>query len=194
MLRRFCVFLRYMIFRHFSLLVSLSFLHLFFLSSSLLFSSPWSSVVSVVVVSSLDDMYLPHGMARLGHVELVVARRQRSIAHQLAHQSVFERARNPLPRGPLDFHPLRVWETALGDRQLTSQLELRAMIVRTVSALDQEAAEKACTTGFIHRCLSCVRARGGHLEHRLSWTNSRARVCLWSRSTSLETRTKESNR
>ena len=41
----------------------------------------------------------------------------------------------------------------------TSQLELRAMIVLTVSALDPEAAEKACTTGFIHRCLACVRQR-----------------------------------
>ena len=48
-----------------------------------------------------------------------------------------------------------------------SQLELRAMIVRTMSGLDPEAAEKACTTGFIRRCLACVRAKGGHFEHRL---------------------------
>ena len=48
------------------------------------------------------------------------------------------------------------------------------MIVRRMSALDPEAAEKACTTGFIHRCLACVRARGGHFEHR--WTGSRGRV------------------
>ena len=65
---------------------------------------------------------------------------------------------------PLDFHLLQEWETALGDRQFTS---LRAMIVRTLSALDTEAAEKACTTGFIHRCLACVRAGGGHFEQRL---------------------------
>ena len=37
---------------------------------------------------------------------------------------------------PLDFHLWQEWETALGDRQFTSQLELRAMIVPTVSALD----------------------------------------------------------
>ena len=49
----------------------------------------------------------------------------------------------------------------------TRFLELRAMIVRRVSVLDPEAGEKSCTTGFIHRCLACVRARGGHFEHRL---------------------------
>ena len=39
------------------------------------------------------------------------------------------------------------------------------MIVRTVSALDPEAAEKARAAGFIHRCTACVRARDGHFEH-----------------------------
>ena len=68
---------------------------------------------------------------------------------------------------PLDFHLWQEWETALGERQFTSQLELRAMIVRTVSCLDPEAAEKARTTAFIRRCLACVRAKGGHFEHRL---------------------------
>ena len=68
---------------------------------------------------------------------------------------------------PLDFHLWQEREMALGDRQFTSQMELCAMIVRTMFDLDPEAAEKACTTGFIHRCLACVRARGGHFEHRL---------------------------
>ena len=69
-------------------------------------------------------------------------------------------------------------------------LELRAMIAHRMSDLDAIAAEKACTTGFVHRCLACVRARGGHFEHRLH-----ARVFFfWSRSTRLETRTKESDR
>ena len=48
----------------------------------------------------------------------------------------------------------------------TSQLELRS-IVRAMSDLDPDAAEKACTTGFTHKCLACVRTRGGHFEHRL---------------------------
>ena len=98
-----------------------------------------------------------------------------SITHQLAHQGVFEGALNPalhvasmLARPePLDFHLWQEWETALGQRHFQSQLEWRAMIVRTMSELDPEAAEKACTTGIIHRCLACVRARGGHVEHRL---------------------------
>ena len=68
---------------------------------------------------------------------------------------------------PLDFHLWQEWETALVERQFTSQLELRAMIVRTMSCLDPEAAEKACTVGFIRRCLACVRAKGGHFGHRL---------------------------
>ena len=49
---------------------------------------------------------------------------------------------------PLDFHLWQEWETALGERQFQSQL---AMIVRTLSALDPEAAEKA-----FRRCLACV--------------------------------------
>ena len=36
----------------------------------------------------------------------------------------------------------QAWETALGERPSTSQLELRAMLVRTMSDLDTEAAEK----------------------------------------------------
>ena len=55
----------------------------------------------------------------------------------------------------------------MGERHFQSQLELRAMIVRAVSAHDPEAAEKACTTGFSHRCLACVRAKGDHFEHWL---------------------------
>ena len=36
-------------------------------------------------------------------------------------------------------------------------------------ALDPEAAEKARTTGFIHKCLACVRvrAKGDDFEHHL---------------------------
>ena len=68
---------------------------------------------------------------------------------------------------PLDFHLWQAWETALGERQFQSQLELLAMITRTLSDLDPEATEQACTARFIHRCLACVRARGGHFERRL---------------------------
>ena len=60
-----------------------------------------------------------------------------------------------------------LWETAQGERQFQSLLELRAMIVRTMSDLDPITAEKACHTGFIHRCLACLRARNGHFENRL---------------------------
>ena len=67
----------------------------------------------------------------------------------------------------LDFHLWQAWETALGERHFQSQLELRAMIVRTLSDLDPEATEQACTTGFIHRCLACLRAGGGQFEHGL---------------------------
>ena len=58
---------------------------------------------------------------------------------------------------PLEFHLWQEGETALGERQFQSQLELRAMIVRTMSDLDPIAAEKACTNWFIHRCLALVR-------------------------------------
>ena len=68
---------------------------------------------------------------------------------------------------PLDLRLRQEWETALGDRQFTSQLELRAMIVPTMSDLDPIATDKACTTGFIHRCWTCVHARGGRFEQRL---------------------------
>ena len=73
-------------------------------------------------------------------VELVVAGRQRSITHQPAHQGVFEGARNPAPHVASMFarpHPTRF------------------------------SPGKACTSGFIRRCLACVRAKGGHFEHRL---------------------------
>ena len=42
-------------------------------------------------------VYLTHGAPWHRHVELVVARRQRSITLQPAHQGVFEGARNPAP-------------------------------------------------------------------------------------------------
>ena len=44
---------------------------------------------------------------------------------------------------------------------------LRAMIVRTMSSLDPDAAQKDCIAKFIHRCLACMRARGDHFAHRL---------------------------
>ena len=53
---------------------------------------------------------------------------------------------------PLDLHFWQEWETALGNRQLTSQLELRAVIVRTVSALDPEEH-------WVHSQMLGVRAR-----------------------------------
>ena len=40
------------------------------------------------------------------------------------------------------------------------------MIVCTLFDLDPEATEQAWTTGFIRRCLACVRAKGGHFGHR----------------------------
>ena len=55
-----------------------------------------------------------------------------------------------------DFHFWQEWETARGNRQFTSQLEMRAIIVREVSALDPEAAEKACTTGFTDAWRACA--------------------------------------
>ena len=60
-----------------------------------------------------------------------------SITHQPAHQGVFEGARNPNGTGS-------------GERQFQSQLELQAMIVRTLSDLDPGATKQARTTGFIH--------------------------------------------
>ena len=83
-------------------------------------------------IRMLDDMYLPHCTAHLAtdtsswwwqedNVQSHISRRTKAF--------------------------LKERETALGVRQFTSQLELRAMIVRT--------------------CLTSVRARGGHFEHRL---------------------------
>ena len=45
-----------------------------------------------------------------------------------------------------------------------SQLELRDMNMRKMSAVNPDAAEQARNTGFIRRCLACVRAQG-LLEH-----------------------------
>ena len=116
-------------------------------------------------IRMLDDVYLPHCMARLG----TVARRRRLITHQPTHQGVFEGARHPAPHVASVLARLestrfsllaRVGNSTVGERQFQSQLESGAMIVRAMPALDPEAADKACTTGFIHRCLACVRARG----------------------------------
>ena len=60
---------------------------------------------------------------------------------------------------PLDFHLWQAWETALGERQFTFQLELRAMIVRTMSGLDPKAAEKAGVRHWVHSQMPGVRAR-----------------------------------
>ena len=178
-------------------LPSLSLLHLLSLSSSLLFCSPlrglplsllWSFLVCLVLFSSFFSLFcavtaaaalllllLPSLLVLLLCCSwlLVVAIAARAAAVGAAGGScVFLSGCFSFRVGspdltPLDFHLWQEWETALGDRQFTSQLELRATIVRTVSALDPEAAEKARTTGFIHRCLACVRARGGLFEHRL---------------------------
>ena len=87
------------------------------------------------------------------NVELVVARRQRSITRFLLERKIQLLAWPPCSPDliPLDIHLWQEWETALGGRQFTSQLELRAMVERTLSALDPEAVEKARTTGFIQR-------------------------------------------
>ena len=76
-------------------------------------------------------------------------------------QGVFEGARNPAP------HVASMLARPQPTRFSPLALELRAMIAHRMSDLDAIAAEKACTTGFVHRCLACVRARGGHFEHRL---------------------------
>ena len=99
----------------------------------------------------LDDVHLPHCMARLGQTPRAGGGRKTTPNHTQEREI-----------------QLLTWPAcSLGDRQFTSQLELRAMIVRTLSDLDPEAPEKACTTGLFHRCVACVRARGGHFEHRL---------------------------
>ena len=81
-----------------------------------------------------------HGAPWHSHVELVVAGRQRPKAF-LKESEIQLLTWLPCSPdlSPLDFHLWQEWETALGDRQLTSRLELRAMIVRTLSALDPEA-------------------------------------------------------
>ena len=123
----------------------------------------------------LDDVYL-HGTPWHRHVELVVAGRQRPITHQPAHQGILGGARHPAPHVAsmlARLEPTR-FSTALGDRQFTFQLVLRAMIVRTLSDLDPEATEQACTTGFIRRCLACVRQRrpfrAPPVMDQLTWT------------------------
>ena len=128
-------------------------------------------------IRMLEDVYLPHCMARLGtdtsswwwqedNAPSHTSRRTKAFLKEREIQLLTWPQCSP-DLSPLDFHLWQEWETALGDRQFTSQLELRAMVVRTMSALEPETAEKACTTGFIRRCLACVRAKGGHFEHRL---------------------------
>ena len=128
-------------------------------------------------IRMLDDVYLPHCMARLGtdtsswwwqedNAPSHTSQRTRAFLKEREIQLLTLPPCSP-DLNPLDFHLWQEWETALGERQFQSQLEMRAKIVRTLSALDPEAAEKARTSGFIHRCLACVPARDGHFEHRL---------------------------
>ena len=112
----------------------------------------------------LEDAYLPHYMAPLGtdtsswwwqevNASSHTSRRTITFLNKPKIQLLTWSPCAP-DLSPLDFH-LR--ETALGARQFTSQLEWRAMIVRAMSNLDPDVAEKARTTRFIHRCLACVR-------------------------------------
>ena len=100
--------------------------------------APWHRNVEVVVATS-------------GRTETFLKEREIQL---LTWPSVLARPE------PTRFSPL-------GERQFQSQLEQRATIVRTLSDLDPTAAEQASTTGFVHRCLAWVRARGGHVEHHL---------------------------
>ena len=93
-------------------------------------------------IRMLEDVYLPHFMAQT----------RRAGGRRTSANSIFTLGKSGK------------WHLATVNSR--PKLELRAMIVRAVSALDPEATEKACTTGFIHRCLASVRARGGHFEHR----------------------------
>ena len=99
------------------------------------------------------------GWDRNGHERDAAADSERAPSAQLALKEREIQLRTWPPcspdLSPLDFHLWQERETALGERQFQSQLELRAMIVRTVSALDPEAAEEA--------------SRGGHFEDCLRW-------------------------
>ena len=102
----------------------------------------------------LNDVYLPHYMARLG-TDTSIWWWQEDNAPIKAFLKEREIQLLTWPPcspdlSPLDFHIWQEWETALGERQFPSQLELRAMLARAMSALDPEAAERACTTGFFH--------------------------------------------
>ena len=105
----------------------------------------------------LDDVYLPHCVARLG------------TDHRAGGGEIQLLTWPPCSPdlSPLDFHLWQEWETALVERKFDSQLGLRTMIVRTMSiSIQKPHTEKARTPGFIHRCLACVRARGSLFEHR----------------------------
>ena len=88
-------------------------------------------------IRMLDNVYLPHCMARLGT--------DTSSRWWQKDNNFCEGAQNPVSHvasvlarlESIRFSPLARVETALADRQFTSQL--RATIVRAVSALDPEA-------------------------------------------------------
>ena len=93
---------------------------------------------------------------------------------------------------PLDLHLWQAWETAPGDRQFTSQLELRAMIVGAISELDPDAAEKACTIGSFTGAWRVPRQKRP-FRAPLPMDQLTCTRFFWSRSTRLGTRTKEPN-
>ena len=110
-------------------------------------------------IRMLDDVYLPHCMARFGtdtsgwwwqedNAPSHTSRRTKAFLKDRDIQLLTWPPCSP-DLSPLDFHLWQAWETALGERQF---------VERTLSDLDPEAAEKACTSGCVHRCLACVRA------------------------------------
>ena len=93
-------------------------------------------------IRMLDDVYLPHCMARLGtDTSSWWWQEDNAPSHTSRRTKAFLKEREIqllswLPCSPdlnaLDFHFWQEWETALGERQFQSRLEVRAMIVRTM--------------------------------------------------------------
>ena len=83
----------------------------------------------------LDDVHLPHCVARLGTDTSSWWWQEDNAPSRISRRNkafLKERDIHLLTWPPLDFHLWQAWETALGERQFQSQLELRATIVRTL--------------------------------------------------------------
>ena len=94
----------------------------------------------------LDDVYLPHCTAHVGtdtsswwwqedNAPSHTSRRTGALLKGREIQLRTWPSCSP-DRSPLDIHLWQDWEPALGDRQFASQLELRVMTVRAMSALE----------------------------------------------------------